>query len=154
MAIQKSTLITGGLALTLAAGWTLREAQFASAAGKRVPNTTINMDQVAMGDAEDEGKKTGQAGVILDGETAGNKTFQVGRFMLLPGMAPHAPHRHPDEEVLLVTKGSGEILCDGKTTQVKPGAVMYTDPNVEHAIKNTGKNPLEFYWIKYVPKGD
>jgi hypothetical protein len=31
---------------------------------------------------------------------------------------------------------------------------MYCDPNVEHAIKNTGQRPVEFYWVKYIPKSN
>lgn len=149
---NKSTLITGTLALGLAVGWSLREAHFASAAGKRIPNTTVNIADVKLTDADYEGKKTGQLGVLLDGETAGTKTMQVGRFLLEPGAAPHPPHKHVDEELLIVTRGSGEIFVDGKTTPVRRGAVMFTDPNVEHSIKNTGERPLEFYWVKYVPK--
>lgn len=153
MKIQKSTPITGMLALGLAAGWSFREAQFAQAAGKRVPNTTVNLADIQMGDAEFEGKKVGQAGVLLDGETAANQSLQVGRFLLEPGAQPHPPHKHADEELLIVTRGTGEIYVAGKATPVKRGAVMFTDPNVEHGIKNTGANPLEFYWVKYVPKG-
>lgn len=150
--VEKSTLITGALALGLAVGWSAREAQFAGAAGKRVPNTTVNAADVKMGDAAFEGKKVGQAGVMLDGETAAHKSFQVGRFLLEPGAEPHPPHRHVDEELLIVTRGTGEIYVDGKATPVRHGAVMFTDPNVEHGIKNTGTRPLEFFWVKYVPK--
>jgi mannose-6-phosphate isomerase-like protein (cupin superfamily) len=152
MRTPKSTAVAGIAAGLIALGWSFREAQFAAAAGKRVPSATVNQTDVKMNDADYEGKPTGKAGIIVDGETDGTKSLQVGCFLLPPGQTPHPPHRHVDEELLLVTKGTGEIFCDGKTTQVKPGAVMYTDPNVEHAIKNTGSQMLEFYWVKYVPK--
>ena len=71
---------------------------------------------------------------------------------LEPGVQPHPPHTHADEELMIVTRGQGEIYVGDKTTPVRRGAVMYTDPNVSHGIKNTGANPLEFYWIKYVPR--
>ena len=138
----------------LAAGWGLREAQFAQAQGKRLANTTLNLADVQIGSAENEGKKVGKAAVYLDGETAGTRSMHVGRFLLDPGAEPHAPHRHQDEELLIVTRGTGEIFCDGKTYAVKPGAVMYCDPNVEHGIRNTGKTPVEFYWVKYIPRGN
>lgn len=152
MAIKnKSALATGLVAATLALGWSLREAQWARAQGKHIPNTLVNQSDVKMDDATYEGKPTGKAGVILDGNTAGTQSMQVGRFLLNPGAEPHAPHRHPDEEILIVTRGTGQIVCAGKNYEVKPGAVMYADPNVEHGIKNTGTRPLEFYWVKYVP---
>jgi mannose-6-phosphate isomerase-like protein (cupin superfamily) len=78
--------------------------------------------------------------------------MQVGRFLLNPGTEPHPPHRHVDEELLIVSRGQGEIYCNGKTYPVKPGAVMYCDPNIEHGINNTGTRPIEFFWVKYTPK--
>jgi mannose-6-phosphate isomerase-like protein (cupin superfamily) len=147
-----STLITGALALGLAVGWSVREAQWAKAAGKRIPNGTVNLADVPVTDATDNGKPTGKAAVLLDGETTSTQSMQVGRFLLDPGVEPHPPHKHVDEELLIVSRGTGEVYCNGKTVQVKPGAVMYADPNVEHGIKNTGQRPLEFYWVKYLPQ--
>jgi mannose-6-phosphate isomerase-like protein (cupin superfamily) len=98
------------------------------------------------------GVPRGKAGLYADGATPALRKLQVGRFLLSPGQEPHPPHRHVDEEVLIVSRGKGEVIVDGKTTPVTDGAVMYTDPNVEHGIKNTGDRPLEFYWIKYIPQ--
>lgn len=150
--MNKGTLITGSLTLALAAGWSFREAQFAAAQGKRIAPSVVNVADVKMGPHEFEGKKTGDAGLFLHGETAGTQNMQVGRFLLEPGAQPHPPHRHVDEELLIVTRGAGEIYVNGKTSPVTRGAVMFTDPNVEHGIKNTGERPLEFYWVKYSPK--
>ena len=148
-----ATLVTGTLAAALALGWSVREAQFASAQAKRLPNTTVNLSDLKLADATNEGKTIGQAVVHFDGSTAGTRSMQVGRLLLNPGAEPHAPHRHVEEELLIVSRGTGEIYCDGKTYPVRPGAVMYCDPNVEHGIKNTGTRPIEFYWVKYVPNG-
>jgi mannose-6-phosphate isomerase-like protein (cupin superfamily) len=145
------TMITGAAALALAIGWSVREAQWASAQGERVKSGTINAADVKMNDADFEGKKTGQAGVYFNGETEGTRNFQVGRFLIDPGSSPHTPHKHTEEEVLIVSRGQGEIVVDGKSTPVRSGAVMYTGPNAEHGIKNTGERPLEFYWVKYIP---
>lgn len=137
----------------LAAGWTLREAQFSAAQGKRLPSATLNAGDVKLQAADFEGKPTGKIAVYLEGSTAGTRSMHSGRFLLDPGAQPHPPHRHPDEEVLIVTRGTGEVYLDGKTTPVKAGAMMYADPNVEHGIRNTGSQPLEFYWVKYLPAG-
>jgi len=145
------TCLTGTLAVALAAGWSAREAQFAQAQGKRIPNTTVNAAGVKMMPAQDQGKVAGKAGVYLDGATAATSNMQVGRYILNPGASPHPPHQHPDEELLIVTKGTGEILVEGKKYPVKPGAVMFADPNVEHGITNTGEKPIEFFWVKYLP---
>ena len=77
----------------------------------------------------------------------------TGMAVLDPGVSPHPPHRHPEEEFLIVSEGTGEIECDGKTTQVGPGAIMYCAGNVLHGIVNTGKVPMTFYWSKWMARG-
>src|SRR5262245_7439434 len=77
----------------------------------------------------------------------------TGMAVLDPGVSPHPPHRHPEEEFLIVSEGTGEIECDGKTTQVGPGSIMYCAGNVLHGIVNTGKVPMTFYWSKWLAKG-
>ena len=77
----------------------------------------------------------------------------TGMVVLDPGATPHPPHRHAEEEFMIVSEGTGEIECDGKTTQVGPGAIMYCAGNVLHGITNTGKVPLTFYWSKWMAKG-
>jgi mannose-6-phosphate isomerase-like protein (cupin superfamily) len=77
----------------------------------------------------------------------------TGMAVLDPGASPHAPHRHPEEEFMIVAEGTGEIECDGKVTAVGPGAIMYCAGNTLHGITNTGKVPLTFYWSKWMAKG-
>jgi len=74
----------------------------------------------------------------------------AGMCVLDPGSSPHPPHQHPEEELMIVASGTGEIDCAGKTTQVGPGAVMYSAANTMHGITNTGKVPLTFYWSKWL----
>ena len=76
----------------------------------------------------------------------------AGRFILEPGKTNHLPPLHVEEEVLIVESGEGEIFCDGKTTRVGPGTIMYTTPNVPHGIKSTGTSPLTFAFVKWVGK--
>jgi mannose-6-phosphate isomerase-like protein (cupin superfamily) len=73
--------------------------------------------------------------------------------VLDPGASPHPPHRHPEEEFLIVSEGTGVIECEGKVTEVGPGAILYCAANALHGITNTGKVPLTFYWSKWIAKG-
>jgi mannose-6-phosphate isomerase-like protein (cupin superfamily) len=77
----------------------------------------------------------------------------AGIAVLDPGASPHPPHRHPEEEFLIVTAGTGEIECAGVATQVGPGAMMYCAGNTLHGITNTGAVPMTFYWSKWLAKG-
>jgi mannose-6-phosphate isomerase-like protein (cupin superfamily) len=77
----------------------------------------------------------------------------TGMAVLDPGATPHPPHRHPEEEFMIVAEGTGEIECGGQTTKVGPGSIMYCAGDVLHGIVNTGKVPLTFYWSKWMAKG-
>jgi len=76
----------------------------------------------------------------------------TGMAVLAPGASPHPPHRHPEEEFLIVSEGTGEIECDGKVTQVGPGAIMYCAGNTLHGVTNTGKTDMTFYWSKWLAR--
>ena len=76
----------------------------------------------------------------------------AGIAILDPGASPHPPHRHPEEEFLIIAAGTGQIECAGDTTEVGPGAMMYCAGNTLHGIVNTGKLPMTFYWSKWLAK--
>lgn len=76
----------------------------------------------------------------------------TGMALLDPGASPHPPHRHPEEEFLIIGAGTGEIEVDGKVTQVGPGAIMYCSGNVLHGVTNTGSVPMTFYWSKWLAR--
>jgi mannose-6-phosphate isomerase-like protein (cupin superfamily) len=141
------------LALALGTGWAFREVANARERAGGLSSRTINLSGVKMSAFTDQGKAVGQIGLYAQGETPGCASFVVGRFVIDPGKSPHAPHVHEDEEVLIVESGQGEIVCDGKTTLVGPGTVMYSTPNAAHGINNTGTEPLTFYFVKWIPRG-
>ncbi len=140
------------LALVLAAGWSYREVAFALERAKEVTSGTINLDQLEMASFKDKDELVGKIGVYLSGDTPASTKFATGRFILEPGKSPHAPHTHVEEEVMIIESGHGEIFCDGKTTKVGPGSVMYTTPNASHGITNTGSEAIVFYFIKWAKK--
>jgi mannose-6-phosphate isomerase-like protein (cupin superfamily) len=76
----------------------------------------------------------------------------TGMAVLDPGASPHPPHRHPEEEFLVVASGTGEIECGGTTTKVGPGDIMYCAGDVLHGITNTGPVPMTFYWSKWLAR--
>lgn len=87
--------------------------------------------------------------VYYEGKTDEVAYMNSGTVTLKPGQEPHPPHTHVEEEFLLITAGSGEMVIDGKTVKVSEGAMMFSAPNKSHGIKNTGKVPLEFFYCKW-----
>jgi mannose-6-phosphate isomerase-like protein (cupin superfamily) len=92
--------------------------------------------------------------VHYNGPTDQLSAVSMGMAVLEPGGAPHEPHRHPEEEFMLVASGTGDIVVGDVTTQVGPGAVMYCAGDALHGIVNTGTVPMTFYWSKWMAKRD
>ena len=140
-------LICAGLAI----GWGSRELAFARTSAALLSSKTINLSEISIKEDKYDGKRTGMIGIYLSGDSPASRKFATGVFTIDPGKTPHPPHTHLEEEIMIVEKGTGEIFCDGKTTKVGPGSVMFTTPNAPHGIVNTGSDPLTFYFVKWAP---
>jgi quercetin dioxygenase-like cupin family protein len=121
-------------------------AAFASTAhaNDRLPSTTR-----AVGEAKTTRETFGDNSVYFDGPTDQLKGLTMGSVRLKSGMEPHPPHQHPEEEIMVVAEGAGEISVEGKVTKVAAGATMYCAANKLHGIVNTEKAPLLFYYFKW-----
>lgn len=91
----------------------------------------------------------GDIRVFFEGPTDQVKMMTAGSLLLKPGMTPHLPHRHAEEEFMIITEGTGDISMEGKITRVGPGSMMYSAANRLHGIVNTGQVPLLFYYYKW-----
>ena len=122
-----------------------------------VPSTTaptLANGVVAAESLHAEGDAPGTAAYVhYNGPTRQLATMCTGMCTLEPGASPHPPHRHPEEEFMIVASGTGVIEVDGEPTSVGPGAIMYCGSNVSHGITNTGATTMTFYWSKWTARG-
>lgn len=84
-------------------------------------------------------------------DVANNPTVTLDRFeshitTLNPGQASHAPHRHPQEELIILKEGRLEVHLNGVTQEVGPGSVMFYASNDAHAVRNVGTTRAT-YWV-------
>lgn len=93
---------------------------------------------------------SGDLRIYHEGPTDMLKQMTAGSLRLKAGMSPHPPHQHADEEFMLVTEGTGWIEIEGQRTNVAPGSMMYCAGHKLHAIMNTGKTPMLFYFYKWI----
>lgn len=114
------------------------------ARGNLLPDLTVDADHATL--AHDT---FGETRIYFNGSTEQVRSLTVGSLLLKPGMSPHPPHQHPEEEILLIAEGTGEISMNGKATAAGAGSVMYCAAGHVHGIVNTGKNPLLFYFFKW-----
>jgi quercetin dioxygenase-like cupin family protein len=93
-----------------------------------------------------------KAYVNFNGPTEQLAAFASGFVTLEPGAQPHPPHRHIEEEIMIVGEGAGEFSINGVATQVKTGDMVFAESNVLHGVRNTGQTQMTFYFIKIMGK--
>jgi mannose-6-phosphate isomerase-like protein (cupin superfamily) len=132
--VKRRDVLAGGIGLPAVAAF---------AAGK-LPNGTLDDARATV-----THESFGDLRVYYDGPTDQLKAMTAGSLRLKPGMSPHPPHQHPEEEFMVVTEGTGEISVEGKITKAGPGTMMFCGAGKLHGIVNTGKTPLLFYFYKW-----
>ena len=91
----------------------------------------------------------GAVRMYLNGPTDQLKDLATGTWRIKPGRSPHDVHQHPEEELLIFTEGSGEIVIAGVRQPVQPGSVMYCAANVPHGVFNGPASEMLFYFVKW-----
>lgn len=92
--------------------------------------------------------KTGERRGITDLPTATLGNFECHVTTLKPGIAPHPPHRHPDEEIVLVREGQLDVTINGVTQRATPGSVIFVSSGDMHGWQNAGDVPAIYYVIR------
>jgi quercetin dioxygenase-like cupin family protein len=72
----------------------------------------------------------------------GCKNMIMGVVTFHPGSDP-GPHSHDaEEEIIYVLSGSGQTTVGDRVYPLEPGVAVYTEPGIEHSVRNTGQEPL------------
>lgn len=92
---------------------------------------------------------SGSMRMFIHARTATLDDLEVHETTLNPGQAPHAPHHHPNEEMLIVRQGEIEVLVDDEWKRVGPGSVVFQASNHWHGVRNTGNVPAVYHVINF-----
>ncbi|HUS05719.1 MAG TPA: cupin domain-containing protein [Bryobacteraceae bacterium] len=91
------------------------------------------------------GQNRGRA--ILSGKTHTGCALEMHETELGAGLAPHPPHHHVHEEMMLIREGDMEITIAGKVSKLGPGSVAYVASGEEHGWRNVGTTPARYFVI-------
>lgn len=89
---------------------------------------------------------------IFHGSTAGVRSLSCHVSVLHPDCVPHLPHRHPEEEVLLLLAGEVEpILPDiaGFDGRLRSGDLVYYPADFSHTLRAAGGEPANYLMLKW-----
>jgi quercetin dioxygenase-like cupin family protein len=97
--------------------------------------------------------KTGATRSFFRSATPTLDELEIHATTLNPGEAPHPPHQHPDEELVIVKEGTVEVLVNGKTSRVGPGSVVFQASNQLHGIRNAGPGQATYFVVRWLSPG-
>ena len=93
--------------------------------------------------------ETGSVRSICKEPTATLDELEIHVTTLDAGKAPHPPHRHPNEELVILRQGALEALENGQWTRVGPGSVIFSASNQLHGLRNPGTEPAVYHVINW-----
>lgn len=86
---------------------------------------------------------------FLRAPTATLDELELHVTTLQAGTSSHAPHKHPNEELVIIKEGTVEVLVDGQLKRVGPGAVVFNASNQMHSLRNVGDGPATYHVINW-----
>lgn len=90
---------------------------------------------------------------VFDAPTATFVRFESHVSTLRPGLASHAPHQHPQEEIIILKEGSLMVHLNGREVPLDTGGIAFFASNDWHAVRNSGEGPAT-YWVINVATAD
>jgi quercetin dioxygenase-like cupin family protein len=143
--IKPRDLIAVGLAAL--AGATAAWAYQAPGAGSLVPSCVFDWTTLEVVATEN-----GERRAVFDAASATLDRVECHVTTVGPGKAPHAPHQHPEEELIIIKEGTLEVMQNGETRVAGPGSVIFEASNDLHGLRNVGDEPATYFVIKWWPR--
>lgn len=91
----------------------------------------------------------GETRQVLRGPTATLDELEMHVTTLNPGEASHPPHKHPNEELIILDKGTVEALINGEWVRVGAGSVILNASNVMHGLRNVGDGQAQYHVVNW-----
>ena len=114
--------------------------------------SNIFTDVIGEHEAKNEDFDWGSITTYYSGESAGTQDVLVAVAIVNAGREIHPPHKHAEEEYLMLLEGQGTWTVKGKDFKAVAGDMLYAAPWNLHGIKNTGTKPLKFIVWKWNSK--
>jgi quercetin dioxygenase-like cupin family protein len=121
------------------------EGATAAAVPGKLVSTVVDWDKL-------EAKPTpkGTRRELFNSPTTTLTSFEGHVTTLNPGEMPHAAHRHPDEELVIVKEGVMEVTINGLTSRGGPGSIFFYGSGDEHGMKNVGGTVATYHVIRII----
>jgi len=95
----------------------------------------------------------GETRPVVRSPTATLDELEMHVTTLNPGQTSHAPHKHPNEELVIVREGTVEVLVQGEWKRLGPGSVIFNASNEFHGLRNVGATPTTYHVVNWTSPG-
>jgi quercetin dioxygenase-like cupin family protein len=96
---------------------------------------------------------SGERRAVFDAATATVDRLETHITTLDAGNAPHAAHRHPDEELVFVREGVIEATINGVAQNAPAGSVIFFASNDLHGMRNAGEGRASYFVLRWTSPG-
>jgi XRE family transcriptional regulator, regulator of sulfur utilization len=93
--------------------------------------------------------KKGQRRDPFDAPTVTLDRFHCHITTLNPGEDTGAPHRQPQEELVILKEGTLEINIDGQLQTATAGSMIFYAANELENMRNVGTTPATYYVLQF-----
>jgi quercetin dioxygenase-like cupin family protein len=118
-------------------------------AGSDVPEVQMGSTVIDWGKLLFTPTKTGARVAVFDAPTPTLDKFHCHISTLNPGENTGAPHRHPQEELVIIKEGTLEINIDGKLQTATTGSMIFYAANELENMRNVGERPATYYVLQF-----
>ncbi len=95
--------------------------------------------------------KVGAKRAVFDNPTPALANLECHISTLNPGEFAHPPHRHPDEEIIILKEGTLAAFQVDHTNMVRAGGIIFEASNELHNMQNVGTTPATYYVFRILP---
>ncbi|HZS04700.1 MAG TPA: cupin domain-containing protein [Blastocatellia bacterium] len=146
--LTRRDIAVAAITLTITLGLTLGAVAFARSDSPVMGSTVFDWNSL-----EAKPTKVGWSRKVCQAPTATLDELECHITTLKPGETPHPPHKHPDEELMIVREGTVEAMVNGEMKRVGPGSVIFQASNQLHSIRNVGQTDATYHVIKWNSPG-
>lgn len=121
--------------------------------GKSGPPMVLQSKGYEFTEMKPKGDGPRPAVTVFDGITTRGQLLSIHLSLLGPGLAPHPPHQHANEELVIILEGTLELelgghsneFGHGQLTRLGPGSLAYLASMDHHGWHNVGTTLAKYY---------
>ncbi len=113
-------------------------------ADSRAPAAILGSTVFRFEDLKVQHTTVGERRDVARQPTATLDEFECHLGVLNAGQTSHLPHRHPQEELIILTAGSLDVFINGTTRRIGPGSLFFFASYDLHNVRSVGTVPARY----------